>query len=41
MQKEMKLFNGTDPVALFEQGELFDAVIRNMLDDNPKKQKSF
>ena len=39
MQKEMKLFNGTEAVALFEQGELIDAVIRNMLDDNPKNKK--
>ncbi|MBD5106316.1 MAG: hypothetical protein HDT41_04985 [Lachnospiraceae bacterium] len=39
MQKNMKLFNGTDPVALFNQGELIDAVIRNMLDDNPKNKK--
>ena len=41
MQKEMKLFNGTDAVALFEQGELIDAVIGNMLSDNPKNKKVF
>lgn len=34
------IFDGTIPIAQFNQGELIDAVIKNMLTNNPKNQKT-
>ncbi len=39
MQKAMKLFNGTEAIALFEQGEIIDTVIANLSNGSSDDQK--